>query len=58
MQVRDELLDQLSKILNERFGSGFEVEYVGLGRYAADIKQAPLEVAIVVRGGPLLLVES
>lgn len=58
MQVRDELLDQLSKILNERFGSGFEVEYVGLGRYAADIKQAPLEVAIVVCGGPLLLVES
>jgi hypothetical protein len=47
-QARDYLLDQLFEIFNERFGSGFDVEYVGIGRYAADIKQAPLEVAIVV----------
>lgn len=48
MQVRAELLDQLFDILGGSFGSGFDVEYVGIGRYAADIKQAPLEVAIIV----------
>jgi hypothetical protein len=51
-QARDDLLDQLTEILNERFGSGFDVEYVGIGRYAADIKQAPLEIAIIVCIGP------
>ena len=48
VQARDELLDHLIEILNERFGSGFDVEYVGLGRYATDIRQAPFEVAIIV----------
>jgi len=48
VQTRADLLDQLFEILNERFGSGFDVEYVGIGRYAADIKQAPMELAIIV----------
>lgn len=54
VQARDDLLDRLHDILCERFGSGFDVEYVGIGRYAADIKQAPMEVAIVVCIGPLV----
>lgn len=58
VQVRAEFLDQLLEILSERFGSGFDVEYVGIGRYAADIKQAPFEVAIVVRTGRLLFREG
>ena len=41
--------------MDERFGPGFDIEYVGIGRYAADIKQAPLEVAIVVRISPQVL---
>jgi len=49
VQARDNLLDQLIEIVNERFGSGFDVEYVGIRRYAVDIQQAPLEFAIVVR---------
>ena len=48
-QARCDLLDQLIKILSQRFGSGFDLEYVGIGRYAVDIKQAPIEVAIIVR---------
>lgn len=51
VQARGELLDQLFEILHERFGSGFDVEYVGIGRYAADITQAPIEVAIIVSIG-------
>lgn len=47
VQARHELLDHLIEILSERFGPGFDVEYVGIGRYAASIKQAPFEVAIV-----------
>ena len=54
-QTRDDLLDHLTEILNERFGSGFDVEYVGIGRYATDIQQAPLEVAIIVCIGPQVL---
>ena len=42
----------MTEILNKHFGSGFDVEYVGIGRYAADIQQAPLEVAIIVSIGP------
>jgi len=54
-QARAELLDQVFEILYERFGSGFDVEYVGIGRYAADITQAPMEVAIIVSiGHPVL----
>ena len=48
MRARYELLYRLIEILNERFGSGFDVEYVGLGRYATSIKQAPFELAIIV----------
>jgi len=47
-QVRDNLLEELTDIFNVHFGPGFDVEYVGIGRYAADIQQAPLEFAIVV----------
>ena len=47
-RARAELLDQLTEILYERFGSGFDVEYVGIERYATDVRQAPFEVAIVV----------
>jgi len=47
-RTRDDVLYQLNEILNERFGSGFDVEYVGIGCYATDIKQAPLEIAIIV----------
>jgi hypothetical protein len=50
-QARNGLLDQLTEILNEYFGSGFDVEYVGIGRYATDIEQAPLEIAIIVCNG-------
>ena len=50
-QARAELLDQVFEILHKRFGSGFDVEYVGIGRYAADITQAPLEIAIIVSFG-------
>ena len=48
IQARADLLDRLNQILCDRFGSGFDVEYVGIGCYAADIKQAPMEFAIVV----------
>lgn len=48
VRARDDLLHQLTVIINERFGSGFNVEYTGIGRYATDIQQAPLEFAIVV----------
>lgn len=54
-QVRDDLLDQLFEIVDERFGSGFDVEYVGIGRYATDIQQAPLEFAIIVCTSPRVL---
>jgi len=47
VQARYELLSRLIEILKERFGSGFHVEYVGLGRHATIIKQAPFEVAII-----------
>lgn len=57
-QARTGLLDQLFHILGEHFGSGFDVEYVGIGRYAADINQAPLEVVIVVCTALLQFVES
>lgn len=58
LKDRAELLDQLFEILGERFGFGFKLEYVGIGRYAADIKLAPLEIAIVVRAGIPVLIES
>jgi len=47
-RVRDDLLEKLTDIFNVHFGPGFDVEYVGIGRYAADIQQAPLGFAIVV----------
>ena len=47
-RTRNVILDRLNEIFSDRFGSGFDVEYVGIGRYAADIQQAPLEFAIVV----------
>jgi hypothetical protein len=58
VQVRDELLDRLLKILTEHFGPGFDVEDVGIGRYAVDVEQAPFEVAIVVCTSLPLPVES
>lgn len=57
VQARHELLGRLTEILSERFGPGFDVEYVGVGRYATSIKQAPFEIAIVVRIGFSLLVQ-